>query len=410
MARQINRLNVRKVAALTAHGRHADGGGLYLYVDRTGAKRWCFMSWRGGQQIELGLGGLIYVPLAVARERAAEIRRMIAEGRNPSRERRRARRTPTFGELADEIVASLETGWRNAKHRAQWRATLASYAHPLRPLPVNAIGTNEVLAVLRPVWLAKPETASRLRGRIEKVLDAAKAKGWREGENPARWRGHLENLLPARQKLTRGHHKAMPYSDVPGFMQRLRATDSISRLALEFCILTCTRTGEVLGATWQEIDDREHVWSIPPGRTKTGRLHRVPLCPRAMAIVHQMGALRQGDYVFPGHRPGRPLSSMAMTMVLRRMDVTDATVHGFRSSFRDWAAECTQFTREVAESALAHTIGNDVERAYRRGDALKQRRELMAAWEQYCLNELSAATADASSQPAVDGRACVPSH
>jgi integrase len=342
------------------------------------------MSWRGGRQVELGLGGLLHVPLARARERAAEIRHMIGEGRDPVAERRRVRGTPTFGALADVVVASLEAGWRNDKHRAQWRSTLVTHAHPLRDVPINKIGTEDVLQVLKPLWHTKPETASRLRGRIEKILDAGKARGWRDGENPARWRGHLENLLPARHKLTRGHHGAMPYSDVPKFMRRLREIPSTARLALEFCILTCARTSEVLGARWDEIDDRTRVWSIPAKRTKAGRTHRVPLCAGAMLLLSRLRDLRQGEYIFPGRLSDRPLSNMAMTMVLRGMGITGVTVHGFRSSFRDWAAERTQFPREVAELALAHVVANDVERAYWRGDTLEKRRALMQAWGVYC--------------------------
>jgi integrase len=385
MSRQLNRLSARRAATLSTPGRHADGGGLYLVVDPSGAKRWAFMSWRGGRQVELGLGGTTYVSLVQARQRAADMRRMIGEGRDPLQERLRQKRIPTFGELADEVVESLEAGWRNVKHREQWRMTLTKYAAPLRAMPVDRIETHDVLDVLRPLWTSKPETGARLRGRIEKVLDAARAKGFRSGENPARWRGHLENLLPRRQKLTRGHHKAMPYGAVPTFLSRLREQESVSRLALEYCILTCARSGEVFHATWDEIDYVSRTWTVPAHRMKAGRTHRVPLGSRAIAILRKMQDLRQNNFVFPGQRMGRPLSNMAMAEVLKRLDTGGATVHGFRSSFRDWAGERTNFPREIAERMLAHTIGNDVERAYRRGDALERRRELIEEWERYCL-------------------------
>jgi integrase len=240
-----------------------------------------------------------------------------------------------------------------------------------------------VLSALRPIWQAKPETASRVRGRIEKILDAAKAKGLRDGENPARWRGHLENLLPSRQRLSRGHHKAMPYVEVPCFMRRLRNERSMSRLALEFTILTCARTGEVIGARWSEIDLKAKVWTVPAQRMKTGREHRVPLLAGALKVLRALPERGPDTHVFHVQNRDEPLSNMAMAMVLRGLVGSAATVHGFRSSFRDWSAECTNFPREIAEAALAHTVGNNVERAYRRGDALEKRRQLMTAWDDF---------------------------
>lgn len=257
--------------------------------------------------------------------------------------------------------------------------TLTTYAAPLRSKPLDQIGTDDVLAVLTPIWTTKSETASRLRGRIERVLDAARAKGLRTGENPARWRGHLDHLLPKRRKLTRGHHAAMPYDQVPAFVARLREGRGVAARAPEFTILCASRSGEVLGARWDEVDLKAKLWTVPGPRMKGGREHRVPLTERALAILAEVEPLRNGDYVFPGQRRGRPLSNMSMEMCLRRMKV-DETVHGFRSSFRDWAGEETAVPREVAEVALSHAVGDATELAYRRADALAKRRKLMEAW------------------------------
>ena len=253
-------------------------------------------------------------------------------------------------------------------------------------MPVDVIDTAAVLSVLKPIWQAKPETASRFRGRIEQVLDAAKAQGHRTGENPARWRGHLDKLLAKRQRLTRGHHAAMAYADVPAFLSRLRERQagSVSALALEFVILTAARSGEALGMRWDEVDETAKVWTVPPARMKAAREHRVPLSARALDLLGEAKKARTGDFVFPGSGAGRPLSVMAMEMVLRRMNLASVTVHGFRSAFRDWAGNETHFPREVAEAALAHVIGDAAERAYRRGDALEKRRALMEAWANYC--------------------------
>jgi integrase len=243
---------------------------------------------------------------------------------------------------------------------------------------------GDVLAVLKPIWLEKPETATRLRGRIEKVLDAAKAKGYRQTDNPARWRGHLDHLLPRPSKLKRGHHAAMPYDEVAAFIGRLREREAVAALALEFCILTAARTGEVIGCQWAELDSDNKVWTVPAERMKAGREHRVPLCPRALAIVEQLAPGEPDGFVFAGQRRGRPLSNMAMEMMLRRMGIGNATVHGFRSSFRDWAGDVSSFAREVIEGALAHAIRDETEQAYRRSDALEKRRKLMEAWAAYC--------------------------
>jgi integrase len=312
---------------------------------------------------------------------------MVADGVNPIEAKREARRltakTPTFGEVADALIDAKQSQWRNAKHRAQWRMTLLEYAAPLRSKPVDQIDTAAVLDVLKPLWSAKPETASRVRGRIEAVLDAAKVRGYRTGENPATWRGHLSHLLPKRQTLSRGHHAAMPYRDVPAFMARLRETDSVTALALEFIVVTAVRAGEALGARWSEIDLVEKVWSVPAVRMKAGREHRVPLCDRALEILQQLHSARTNDFVFPGRDRGKALSSAALAALMRRLGAGDATIHGFRSAFRDWAGNETHFPREVAEAALAHVVGDKAEQAYRRSDALEKRRALMAAWAGY---------------------------
>ncbi len=376
-----------RAAATTKPGRYGDGRGLYLVVSETGARKWVFRFTFAGRVTEMGLGSAGAVSLADARRLADGARREVAAGRNPIEARREAERIaagkPTFGRCADAFLEAKASEWRNAKHRAQWAMTLTEYAAPLRDLPVDKVDTEAVLAVLQPLWQSVPETASRLRGRIEAVLDAARAQGHRHGENPARWRGHLDKLLPKRQKLTRGHHSAMPFYDVPGFIGQLREREAIAALALEFCILTAARSGEVLGARWSEIDLEAKVWTVPAARMKAAHEHRVPLPGRALAILEKLNTVRTSGFVFPGQKPGKPLSGMAMEMVLRRMKSESVTVHGFRSSFRDWCGEVTSFPREVAEAALAHVAGDATERAYRRGDALEKRRGLMQAWAGY---------------------------
>jgi integrase len=304
----------------------------------------------------------------------------------------------TFGQCADELIDNLSGSWANAKHAAQWKMTLTEYAAPLRSLPISDVDTDHVLSVLDPIWKSKPETASRLRGRIERVLSYAKAKKYRTGDNPALWRGHLDQILPPRARLTRGHHKALPYRDLPGFMERLQTRHAVAARALEFTILTAARTGEALGATWPEIDLEKALWTIPAVRMKAKREHRVPLSPAVVSLLRVMLGHRRtagsakGNFVFPTQMPGSdadaPLSSMAMEMILRRMEVP-VTVHGFRSTFRDWSAERTDTPNEVCEAALAHVIGNRVEAAYRRGDLLEKRRKLMDDWALYCVSEVA---------------------
>jgi integrase len=381
----MGRLTARKVETAKP-GVHIDGEGLRLIVGATGTRKWVFRFMRRGRSQEMGLGGSD-VSLAVARERAADARRVLTAGQNPIDAARLAKvRRPTFGQVADEFLAAKSSEWRNSKHRAQWNMTLEKYAGPLRARPVNEIDTSAVLEVLQPLWKSIPETASRLRGRIETVLDAARARGLigQHEANPARWRGHLDKLLPKRQKLTRGHHAAMPFADVPAFLAQLRERASVAALALEFTILTAARTSEALRAKWTEINLARKLWTVPAVRMKGGREHRVALSNRATAILEALAAAKTGEYVFPGQRLGKPLSSMAMEMVLRRTKVHGMTVHGFRSSFRDWCGEVSTFPRELAEAALAHVAGDQTERAYRRGDALEKRRALMETWAAYC--------------------------
>jgi integrase len=384
MARSLHKLSDASVKAERKPGRHSDGGGLYLNVGPTGKKSWLFM-WvpKGGRRREMGLGAYPTVTLAKSRAWAAECRTAVSEGRDPIVEKSK-KAEPTFGECADMFIFSINSEWRNEKHKAQWTMTLSdAYCSSLRPKNVSSITTEDVLAVLKEVWLDKNETASRLRGRIERVLEFAKVKSWRCGENPAAWRGNLRNLLPKRQKLQRGHHAAMPYRDVPAFMETLTTKDAMAARALEFLILTAARSGEVLGATWAEMDMQNAVWTVPGHRMKAGKEHRVPLSPRAVAILIALYETRISRFVFPGHRKDRPLSNMAFGMLMRRMKADEFTAHGFRSAFRDWAGDETNFPRDVAEQALAHRVGDATERAYRRADALDKRRNLMNAWAEF---------------------------
>lgn len=391
--RTLNKLSAKKAENLRTPGRHSDGGGLFLAIDKWGRRRWVFMYVRRGRRVELGLGGGRDMPLAAARTEAATLRAAMVSGQDPKQIRARDDHIPTFGECADTYIEAMQSGWRNPKHAAQWRMTLKTYCEPIRKLPVDEVTTEEVLDILQPLWTRVPETAKRLRGRIENVLDAAKAKGKRSGENPARWRGHLDQLLPKRQRLTRGHHAALPYEDISAFMADLAGREGVAARALEFTILTACRTSEVLGASWDEVDFDKRIWVVPETRMKAAKEHRVPLSKRAVEILkaQHKEALEQaeddgvliGGYLFPGPKPNAPLSTMAMAMLLRRMR-SGMTVHGFRSSFRDWASETTGFPHEVCEMALAHVIANKAEAAYRRGDLFEKRRKLMEAWARYC--------------------------
>lgn len=387
MGRLLKRLSARTVATLTTPGRHNDGEGLYLTINAAGAKSWLFLFRWQGKLKEMGLGGLSTVSLADARDKAAAARKQVKDGINPIEARRAAEaegeKRQKFGAFADDMLKSILPGFKNVRHQAQWKRALEHYAKPIRDKWLDEIGTDDVLRVIQPIWQTKQETASRVRGRIERVLDAAKAKGKRTGENPARWRGHLRELLSQRRKLSRGHHASMPYAEVPDFIKALRDRDATAAKALEFLILTSSRSNETLGAEWAEIDLTAKVWTVPGKRMKSGKLHRVPLSPRAIDLLEDLKTARVNDFVFPGQRDKRPLSGMALQMLMRRMEVNDFTPHGFRSSFRDWAGECTSFAREVAEAALAHTVGDEAEQAYRRGDALEKRRKLMDAWARF---------------------------
>jgi len=382
---KINRLTTRTVATAKA-GRHGDGNGLWLEVSPTGRKRWLLRFSFNKRVTEMRLGSAASMTLLEARIAVGDARKLVAAGVNPIEQRRKA--VPaigaTFGECALSLIASKQSGWRNAKHRAQWSMTLDTYAKAIWHRPVDSIDVASVLQCLQPIWQSKPETASRVRGRIEAVLDSARVKGLRSGDNPARWKGNLDHLLPRARKLSRGHHAAMPYADVPGFMVSLRERESIAGMALEFLILTAARTGEVIGAQWNEIDFEAKVWAVPAVRMKAAREHRVPLSKDAVRILTRLAEARTSDFIFPGRR-SLPLSNMSLEMVLRRMGV-DVTVHGFRSAFRDWAGDETHFPREIAEAALAHVAGDATEQAYRRSDALAKRRGLMEAWGDYLDN------------------------
>jgi integrase len=396
MARAIHKLTVRQVEALIKKGtprRKSDGGGLYLKIDKEGRARWTYKFTLRGEPLERGVGSASEggVTLKQAREKAAEGRALVNVGRDPREVWSKSdddEVVPTFGAMSDEHLAAHEGSFRNEKHKAQWRMTLARYCKPIRATLVDQIDTEAVLSVLKPLWTRAPETASRLRGRIEAVLDAARARGFigQNQANPARWRGHLDKLLPKRAKLARGHHAAMPYPDIPAFIAALRERQATAARALEFCILTATRSGEALAARWKEIDMDGRIWTVPAARTKAAREHRVPLSDSALAILKEMESGRTGEFVFPGQRPGRPLSGMGFEMLLRRFKLP-YTAHGMRSSFRDWAGNETHFPRELAEHALAHVIGDKAEQAYRRSDALERRRELMDAWARYCQGE-----------------------
>jgi integrase len=385
-------LTALQVARLSKPGRYGDGFGLWLQVGPTGAKSWLLRFQRGGKARQMGLGPVHAISLAEARERAREARRALVDGIDPIEARKGQKaahaaavaRGVTFQAAAEAYIAAHSAAWKNPAHAAQWPASLAADVYPaIGALPVSAVDTARVLEVLEPIWHAKPESASRIRGRIELVLDWAKARHYRDGENPARWKGHLDKLLPAKSKIRPiVHHPALPYRDLPRFMTAVRKRQGVASRALEFTILTCARTSEVIKASWDEIDLKAKIWTVPAARMKAGREHRVPLSDRAIAILKKLP--REGEWVFVGPREGRPLSNMALLAVLKGMGCGDLTVHGFRSTFRDWAAETTNFPRDVCEMALAHAVGDKVEAAYRRGDLFAKRRALANAWAAYC--------------------------
>jgi integrase len=387
-ARTTNRLTARQVETIVEPGRHADGRGLYLNVRNGLSRQWLFRFRWQGKLKEMSLGAYPMVSLKEARDRAIDAKRLAASGVNPLGAKRdaksKAAAIPLFGAYATALLDRIETGFKTAKHRRQWRQTLDEYCRPIWMTPVDKVDTVGVLACLTPIWQSKPVTAKRLRGRIERVLNAAKAEGLRFGENPAAWRGHLDATLPKLPKLSRGHHAALPYPEMPKFIAELRGRDFVAALAFEFLILTATRTNETIGARWTEIDQETALWTIPPERMKAHKEHRVPLSIRAMEIVRTLYAARTSDFVFAGRRRGKSQSDSAFLMLLRRIGRSDITAHGFRSAFRDWAGNETNFPRDVAEAALGHAVGDSTELAYRRGDALEKRRAMMEAWAQWC--------------------------
>ncbi|MDW3687599.1 tyrosine-type recombinase/integrase [Cupriavidus sp. CV2] len=393
MPRAINKLSQMKVMKTTKPGLYADGGGLYLQITAAGVKSWLFRYMRAGKARGMGLGPVHTVGLAEARTLALDCRRLLLDDIDPI-DSRNAERTAkkvaqanemTFEQCAIKYIEAHRAGWKNAKHADQWTNTLTTYAYPIfDSLPVSAIDTPLIMKVLEPIWTTKTETASRIRGRIESVLDWATVRGYRAGENPARLKGHLDTLLPKRSRVQKvKHHPALPYAELGAFTKALREEAGIGARALEFLILTATRTNEVIGATWNEVNLDEGIWTIPPERMKMRKEHRVPLSSQAIAIIKEQQATQQGDYIFPGARYGKPLSNMAMLQLLERMERTDITVHGFRSTFRDWAGETTNYPREVCEAALAHGIKDKAEAAYARGDLFVKRAAMMQHWAEF---------------------------
>ena len=388
--RTANKLTAFKVARARKKGLYGDGNGLWLQVGRCGTKSWLLRYMLNGKARYMGLGALHSVTLVEARERARQARSLIARGDDPLGGKQAAARSLslTFDVCAERYIAAHAPTWKNPKHRAQWASTLATHASPvIGAVPVNVVDTHRVMAVLEPIWRKTPETANRLRGRIEHILDWAGAQGFRSGENPARWRGHLDKLLPARSKVkAKGHHPALAYTGLPVFMSKLAERDGISARALEFVILTAARTGEAIGARWSEFDLKAKLWTVPASRMKSGREHRVPLSDRAVALLQALP--RRGEHVFI-NGGGKPLSDMAMLQLLRGMQ-PGLTVHGMRSSFRDWAGDRTAHPRDVIEMALAHVVNDKTEAAYRRGDALEKRRCLMSDWSAFASGPLAA--------------------
>lgn len=389
------KLSATLVARTTKPGAYGDGAGLWLRVRGKHHRSWVFRFTFGGRARAMGLGDTITVPLSQAREEAAECRRLVKAGIDPVEHRRAQREAarvehqkPTFAQVAEKYIGAHEVAWRNARHRQQWRSTLATYAFPvIGDRQIDRIDTAAVMLVLDDVWTQKPETASRLRGRIEAILAYATARGWRSGPNPAAWRGHLDRLLPPRAKVRQvEHHAALPWREVPGFMAQLGPQTSMGARALAFAVLTAARSGEVRGCRWAEIDLEQRLWTVPAGRMKAHREHRQPLSEPALAILREMQPLATGpeSLVFPSQKRDKPLSDMTLTAVLKRMKLP-VTAHGFRSSFRDWGGESTAFPREAIELCLAHRVGNAVEQAYARGDLLERRRQIMNSWAKYCL-------------------------
>jgi integrase len=392
MSRIKNRLTARTVETKKIPGYYSDGGNLYLRISKGLTKTWAFFYAKNSKRTELGLGSVGNMTLEQARKKASDIRIGLSNGIDPLTEKRRLEaeknaqtaKFMTFQQCAEKYIDTHKSGWKNPKHIQQWQNTLSQYAYPFfGDLDVSAIDTGLVLRALEPIWTTKNETAGRVRGRVESVLDWANVRGHREGDNPARWKGHLDHLLAKPSKVQKTeHHPALPYGDMNIFINELHQHDCISSKCLEFTILTACRTGEAIGALWSEVDLTEKIWVIPGSRMKAEREHRIPLSTDAMTILTDMATYRSSDFVFSGSRKG--LSNMAMLTLLKRMNRHDVTVHGFRSSFRDWAAEQTAYPNELLEMALAHTIKNQAEAAYRRGDLLEKRRRLMDDWARFC--------------------------
>lgn len=389
----MGKLSAKQIKGMTEKGRYGDGDNLYLCVWRGGRKSWALLYTIAVQNRQMGLGSLDDdFGLVQARDRAAELRRMIRRGVDPLAEKRaeRAEAAPTvvtFREVAEDCIAALVPGWTNGKSEGQWRQSLTTYAYPVMgDMDVAAISTDEVYRALEPIWATKPETAGRVRARIEKVLDRATARKLRTGDNPARLKGNLDHLLAKQSKVKREKsHAALPYAEVSSFMAKVRKREGVAARAFEFAILTAARTNEALGAKWSEIDLDAAVWTIPADRMKARRDHRVPLSDAAIALLRSMPRDESSDYVFISPMAkGKPLSNMALLATLKRMERTDLTAHGFRSTVRDWAAETTAYPDAVVEMALAHAISNAVEAAYRRGDLFEKRKRLMADWAGYC--------------------------
>ena len=390
--RTLNRLSATKVTSLTERGYYADGGGLYFRVSKFNTRSWAFRYTRAGKPREMGLGAFPDVILKEARDRAAEARKLLRDDIDPIDQRQAARSTMiavreaalNFEQCAAAYITVKEHEWKNTKHAAQWRSTLASHAYPvIGSVLINHVEQAHILKILEPLWTTKTETASRLRGRIESVLNYATARGYRKGDNPARWRGHLDKLLATPSKVAKvEHHAALPYSEIGGFVVELRQQAGMGARALEFAILTAARSGEVRGATLAEVDLDAAVWTIPAERMKAGREHRIPLSDAAVELLRALPRIDKSKLLFPNTK-GSELSDMTLTAVLRRM-ARPVTAHGFRSTFRDWAGETTAYPREVIEHALSHQLKDKAEAAYARGTLFDKRRRLMADWAKYC--------------------------
>ncbi len=387
-------LTVTEIKNLTKPGMYADRDGLYLNINKNGTKSWIYRYQLNRKRREMGLGSLKQLSLKEAREESAEARKLHKKGIDPKAQRDSQKHAPaatgtwTFDQCVETYLKAHSPSWKNAKHAQQWSNTLKKYASPVfGHLPIDQVDTGLVMQVLEPIWKTKTETASRVRGRIENILSWAITRGYHKGPNPALWRGHLSTLLPKRTKVQKVvHHSALPYSEIGSFMQEVRTHPGLSARALELTILTATRTSEVLAARWEEIDLKAAIWIIPGDRIKSGREHRVPLSDQATSLLEELP--RVNDWVFPSYR-NKPLSNMAMLTLLKKsMNRPDLTVHGFRSTFRDWATEVSSFPRELAESALAHVLTDKTEAAYQRGDLLEKRREMMQAWGDYCIKSV----------------------